>query len=62
MAKARATIVAQAGESDSVLDEIERLLGGTPLLSIHTLRLEPFWDPLMSNSRFQALLAKAERS
>jgi TolB-like protein/lipoprotein NlpI len=52
----RARILAQVGEADSALNEIERLLAGASWLSVHTLRLEPLWDPLRDDPRFQALL------
>jgi hypothetical protein len=51
----------QVGVADAALDEIERLLeDGSWMLSVHTLRLDPRWDPLRSNPRFQALLEKYE--
>jgi predicted negative regulator of RcsB-dependent stress response len=55
VAEARARILAQAGDVDAALDEIEQLLAGPGFLSVHMLRLDPRWDP-----RFQALLAKYE--
>ncbi len=54
----RARILAQAGELDAALDEIEQLLAGPGYLSVHTLRLDPRWDPIRAHPRFQALLAK----
>lgn len=59
LAEMRARILAQAGDSEGALDEIERLLPGPSFLSVHTLRLDPLWDPLRSSPRFQALVAKA---
>jgi serine/threonine-protein kinase len=55
-AENRAQILAQAGEADTALDEIERLLTMPSWLSVHTLRLEPLWDPLREHPRFQRLL------
>ncbi len=60
LAEDRAHILAQAGEADAALDEIERLLAGPSWLSVHTLRLDPRWDPIRSHPRFQALLAEYE--
>jgi eukaryotic-like serine/threonine-protein kinase len=60
VAEVRARILTQAGDSEGALDEIERLLPGPSFLSVHTLRLNPLWDPLRSTPRFQALVAKAE--
>ena len=60
VAEERARILAQAGEVDAALDEIEQLLAGPGFLSVHTLRLDPRWDQLRDNPRFQALLAKYE--
>ena len=54
----RARILAQAGDAEAALDEIERLLAGPSWLSVHTLRLDPRWDPIRDHPRFKALLAK----
>jgi TolB-like protein/Flp pilus assembly protein TadD len=54
----RARILAQAGETSAALDEIERLLAGPGYLTVHTLRLDPRWDPIRGHPRFKALLAK----
>jgi len=53
-----AKILAQAGYADSALDEIERLLAGPSILTVHTLRLSPLWDPIREHPRFKSLLAK----
>jgi len=58
LAEARARILAQAGDADAALDEIERLLAGPSWLSVHALRLDPHWDPIRNHPRFKGLLAK----
>ena len=58
VAEDRAKVLAQIGDGDAALDEIERLLAGPSLLSVHTLRLDPRWDPIREHPRFKALLAK----
>src|SRR5206468_8341371 len=58
LAEARSQILAQAGEAKAALDEIERLLAGPSKLSVHTLRLDPRWDPIRDQPRFKALLEK----
>ena len=58
LAEDRARILAQAGDTEAALDEIERLLEGPSFLSTHTLRLDPRWDPIRKHPRFIALLAK----
>jgi len=58
LAEQRAFILAQAGKADAALDEIERLLAGPSILSVHTLRLDPRWDPIREHPRFKALLVK----
>jgi serine/threonine-protein kinase len=60
VAEERARILAQAGEVDAALDEIEQLLAGPGWLSVHRLRLDPRWDPIREHPRFQALLVKYE--
>ena len=62
LAEERARILAQAGESEAALREIEELLAEPSLLTVHTLRLDPLWDPLRSNPRFQALLAEYSKA
>jgi tetratricopeptide (TPR) repeat protein len=58
LAEDRARILAQAGDAEAALDEIDRLLGGPSFLSVHTLQLDPRWDPIRHHPRFKALLAK----
>jgi serine/threonine-protein kinase len=58
VAEDRARILAQAGSADEVLDEIERLLSSPSWLTVHTLRLDPRWDPIREHPRFKALLTK----
>ncbi len=59
LADNRALILAQAGEADAALDEIERLLAGPSWgISVHTLRLDPRWDPIREHPRFRTLLVK----
>ena len=58
LAQDRARILAQAGDAEAALDEIERLLAGPSFLSVHTLRLDPRWDPIRDHPRFRALLVK----
>jgi tetratricopeptide (TPR) repeat protein len=54
----RALIFAQAGAVDAALSEIEQLLSGPSWTSVHNLRLDPRWDPIRNDPRFQALLVK----
>lgn len=56
--EARAAILVRLGQTDSALAAIERLLAGRSRVSVHTLRLDPLWDPIRSDPRFQALLAR----
>ncbi len=58
LAEDRARILAQAGDAQAALDEIERLLARPSWLSVHTLRLDPRWDPIRDHPRFRALQAK----
>jgi hypothetical protein len=56
VAEDRARILARMGETVAALDEIERLLASPSWLSVHTLRLDPRWDPIRNHPRFKELL------
>jgi hypothetical protein len=58
LATDRALILAQLGEADAAIDELERLLAEPSDVSVHTLRLDPRWDPIREHPRFKALLNK----
>jgi TolB-like protein/Flp pilus assembly protein TadD len=51
------TMVGMRGEAIATLDDLLATSGET---TVQTLRLEPRWDPLRSDPRFQALLKKYE--
>jgi hypothetical protein len=51
-------VLVRLGETDAALAELERLLARPSMLSVYELRLNPLWDPIRNDPRFQALLAK----
>lgn len=51
-----AVIYAQAGENNAALDQLTALLGLPNGPTAGTLRVEPEWDPLRADRRFQKLL------
>lgn len=53
-----AKIYARVGEPDLAIDAIERSLSRPGWLSVSTLKLDPDWDPLRENPRFQRLLER----
>jgi TolB-like protein len=54
----RARIFMLAGEMDSAIAELDSLLSGPSLTTVHYLPLDPWWEPITSGPRFPALLAK----
>lgn len=57
----RALVLAQAGEADMAVDELERARAGPRAVSAHMLRLDPLWDPIRDHPRFQRLLTGETR-
>jgi serine/threonine-protein kinase len=55
---ALAQIYAWTGESDEAFGLLDHLLGIPNGLAISTLKLDPAWDPLRKDPRFQALIDK----
>ena len=51
-----AVIYTMAGEDEAALDQIDDLLASPSNLSIANLKLNPVWDPLRTNTRFQLLV------
>jgi eukaryotic-like serine/threonine-protein kinase len=57
-AEGRAQILAQLGEAEAAVEEIERLLARPGWLSVHELRLDPAWDPIRDHPRWKAMLLR----
>lgn len=51
-----ARIYVMVGEHEAAIDQIEYLLSIPAPMSAALLRVDPFWDPLRSYARFQALI------
>ena len=56
--EARAIMFAQLGLAQEAVAELEPLLAGPSLTSAPQIRLDPEYDPIRQDPRFQALLAK----
>jgi TolB-like protein/Flp pilus assembly protein TadD len=55
-----ARIYAMVGNQEAAVQQLEFLLSHPSLISVPLLRLDPRWDPLRKNPKFEALLAKYE--
>ncbi|HJS46788.1 MAG TPA: tetratricopeptide repeat protein, partial [Gemmatimonadales bacterium] len=56
----RAQILARLGDVDGAVRELQRLLAAPSVVTVHSLRLDPIWDPIRAHPRFLALLAAQE--
>jgi TolB-like protein/Flp pilus assembly protein TadD len=57
-----AAVYARTGRVDEALDLVDRLLGMTYInpVTVPELRVDPLWEPLWGNPKFEALLARHE--
>jgi hypothetical protein len=55
-----AEVFARVGDDDAAFAVLERLLTTPAGVGIQSLRLDPRWDPLRRDPRFQRLLARHE--
>ena len=55
---ALAEIYAWVGENDEAFRLIDHLLQVPSFMSVEVLKLDPVWDPLRKDPRFQALIDK----
>ena len=56
-----AQIYAWTGENDAALELLERSLITPAGVTVSSLKLNPIWDPLRSDARFQALIEIPEK-
>ena len=56
LVKNLALIYTRVGDHDLALDQLAYLLSIPAKVSVAELRLDPLWDPLRDNPRFQALI------
>ena len=56
--QAAARVLAQAGLADQALPHLERVLTSLTPVSVHTLNLDPLFDPIRDQPAFQSLLER----
>ncbi|KPK65658.1 MAG: hypothetical protein AMS21_04170 [Gemmatimonas sp. SG8_38_2] len=56
-----ARVYAMVGEHEAAIDQLDYLLSIPGQISVPLLRIDPTWDALSENPRFQALLAKYDQ-
>jgi tetratricopeptide (TPR) repeat protein len=61
MTLALAQIYAWTGENDAALELLERSLITPAGVTVCSLKLDPIWDPLRSDGRFQALIEISQK-
>ncbi len=49
-------VYAKVGEADAAIDQLETLLDFSGMYSVPLIKMDPLWDPIRDNPRFQALL------
>ena len=55
-----ARICAMVGNQEAAIEQLDYLLSHPSWISVPLLRLDPRWDPVRKNPKFEALLAKYE--
>ncbi len=53
-----AQVYAECGESDRAIKTLERVLQMPAMFDVPLLRIDPAWDPLRSNRRFEQLISE----
>ena len=53
-----AEVYATIGENDRAIEILDGLLSRPSAITVESLKINPLWDPLRSDPRFQALLQK----
>jgi serine/threonine-protein kinase len=53
-----AAVYARVGEHEAAIEELEHLLSIPSEVTVWTLRLNPFWDPLRDHPRFKKLVGE----
>ena len=53
-----AEVYSTLGENDRAIEILDELLSRPSAITVQGLKVNPIWDPLRSDPRFQALLQK----